>query len=303
MLGLQHQTPGLILPPSLIYPEKKAIVPTMHGVAASSRFKGGEEDPIGPANSLRSEVNSTVFYVDATDIDSYPGTGQTWSNLIQNPNDGEVQTAYDFVFGTTVGANASDPTFNGTAGDQAAYMSFDGGDNFTIASSVNTAFLNACAVTTGGADFWCAAAVYFAVSTSSQAMMGTSNMSGNGFQFYIIAFNNARLGQRQNSVSQQAESTATAPDTTPCIMIASHSHSLNLTRFWINSRTGQELAHTFATGVNVGSDLTLGAGAGGSDLLAGARMYAAAMGNEFLDNTKAGLIFDFLNDKHGRTYA
>lgn len=83
-------------------------------------------------------------HLDAGNSDSYAGgSGQTWANLVKAPADGALQAAYDFVRGATDGAQASDPTFNGTAGRQtsAEYFSFDGGDYFAFAGA-NTTFLN-----------------------------------------------------------------------------------------------------------------------------------------------------------------
>lgn len=72
--------------------------------------------------------------LDAGDAGSYPGTGQPWIDLVGN---------YDFNRGATNGAEASDPTFNGNAGQLTAseYASFDGGDYFRKASA-NDVFFN-----------------------------------------------------------------------------------------------------------------------------------------------------------------
>lgn len=61
--------------------------------------------------------------LDAGDANSY-SSGQSWLDRSGN--------GYDFFRGATVGAEASDPTFNGTAGRRSSgeYWSFDGGDYF-----------------------------------------------------------------------------------------------------------------------------------------------------------------------------
>lgn len=84
----------------------------------------------GPGGGLQDEIPSTCFHLDATDADSYPGSGQTWANLIASPADGSGQTDFDVWRGGSSSASTDDPTFNGTAGDSAAYWSFDGGDFF-----------------------------------------------------------------------------------------------------------------------------------------------------------------------------
>lgn len=63
--------------------------------------------------------------LDASDINSYDGSSQTWTDVSGN--------SHSFFRGSTSGSNSSDPTFNGSAGSQASssYFSFDGGDFFT----------------------------------------------------------------------------------------------------------------------------------------------------------------------------
>jgi hypothetical protein len=73
--------------------------------------------------------------LDAGDANSYGGSGQPWLDRSGN--------GYDFNRGTTSGAEASDPTFNGSAGalSSAEYWSFDGGDLFTY-DSANETWMN-----------------------------------------------------------------------------------------------------------------------------------------------------------------
>lgn len=68
---------------------------------------------------------SLDFCLDAADINSYDGSGQTWTDLTGNGN--------SFYRGSNNTAQASDPTFNGVAGalSEDEYFSFDGGDWFT----------------------------------------------------------------------------------------------------------------------------------------------------------------------------
>ncbi len=82
----------------------------------------------GYANAASGDA---IFALDAGLTTSYSGSGQTWANAITAPGDGAGQTAYDFYRGTTSGAEGTDPTFNGTAGVDPCYFSFDGGDQFT----------------------------------------------------------------------------------------------------------------------------------------------------------------------------
>lgn len=62
--------------------------------------------------------------LDAGDKDSAPSSATSWLDRSGN--------GYDFFRGTTSGADATDPTFNGTVGNLSGseYWSFDGGDYF-----------------------------------------------------------------------------------------------------------------------------------------------------------------------------
>lgn len=73
--------------------------------------------------------------LDASDINSYSGSGQSWLDTSGN--------GYDFFRGTTSASQATDPTFNGVAGAQSSseYWSFDGGDYFTY-DSANETWMN-----------------------------------------------------------------------------------------------------------------------------------------------------------------
>lgn len=96
--------------------------------------------PIGFTGSLTFQqiIESAVgtsnldFVLDAGDSASYDGSSQTWV---------DTHGANDFFRGATSGAEASDPTFNGSAGGltSSEYFSFDNGDYFTEASALTFA--------------------------------------------------------------------------------------------------------------------------------------------------------------------
>ena len=91
-------------------------------------MSGGES---APANV--SSVNSdAVMDFDSTVPESYGGTGQEWTDLINSNT---------FFFGEDGTTEASiDPSFTGSAGDSGAYFDFEGGRYFTIGS--NTDLIN-----------------------------------------------------------------------------------------------------------------------------------------------------------------
>ncbi len=109
---------------------------------------GAAAGPAGPS-TLQSIIPSAVMDLDATISSSYSGSGQTWSNLIAAPADGQIQTAYDFMLGSTSGVEGADPAFTGTPGDPAAYFAAAVGDFFTIKNG-NTPFIKGMHKTTGG---------------------------------------------------------------------------------------------------------------------------------------------------------
>lgn len=88
----------------------------MGGTAAAQNLKQ-IIDALGIGTGL-------VLCVDAGATGSYPGTGQTWTDLSGSNN--------NFFLGTTSSVETQDPTFNGTAGALTAneYFSNDGGDRF-----------------------------------------------------------------------------------------------------------------------------------------------------------------------------
>jgi hypothetical protein len=251
---------------------------------------------------------SAVFDVDATQAASYT-SGQTWANLIAAPADGSAQTAYDFHLGKTSSPATDDPTFTGTAGDASSYFALDGGDMFTLASQVNTPFLNALHKTTGGTDFWMALVLSLPDITTVTVGLSTKTAAaaiGSNLQFSTSE--QARWQQTGDSGTVTTVGTNTAAVTidTPSIVIASY--SADTLRMWVNSTTKLERDMVFNHCVNDASGhLSIGSqanGGGGSSILPnGTRIYAVAMGNSYIDDADAASIIDLYNSRHGRTYA
>lgn len=256
-----------------------------------------------PASSyLDGVLASTVFDLDATIAASYPGSGLTWANLAI-PADGAAKTAYDFFLGDGVTATTY-PAFSGSAGNSAAYWSFDGGDYFDLKSGANTPFLRDAHKTTGGSDFWIAMAYRPVDGGVTQGLFTTTDGTGTaGFRTEQLGSELIQLVQRGAATTQTNGGYVTPGADT--LYIASHSHATNMTTHWRNSLTGSSVSHTFSTtttdatrAARIGQRTT-----GNSPLLSGNRLYAVAMGNEYLDNAKAASIIAHLNARHGRTYA
>lgn len=115
--------------------------------------------------------------LDAGDANSYSGSGQSWLDTSGN--------GYDFFRGATSGAEASDPTFNGTAGQRSSgeYWSFDGGDFFRY-DSANETWMNN--LHKDNAKFTLLAWVYVPNTAGNQGISGTNNAgSVEGYQWYF----------------------------------------------------------------------------------------------------------------------
>ena len=159
--------------------------------------------------------------------------------------------------------------------------------------------------TTGGPDHW------FAIALRTPAPDGTtdgffSTQTGNtqGFRWQQNAQENLFFRQRGDSANSQVTGTGIA-GSADNLIIVSHSHSLNQTRFWINSRTATQVSQTYDTTT---TDSTLSAviyaSADGNNAAgSGTRAYGFYAGNEYISDSQAGDIYDFLNTRHNRTYA
>jgi hypothetical protein len=93
----------------------------------------------GSAINILRRLNLTSglqLCLDAGDGTSLPAASDTWNDLSGG--------AYHFYPGSGTGADAADPTINGTAGQLSSgnYLSFDGGDYLTL-NQANPAWVNA----------------------------------------------------------------------------------------------------------------------------------------------------------------
>lgn len=251
-------------------------------------------------------ISTCVTDWDATVIDSYSGSGQNLDNIEPTPADASSQSANDMYLGATSGAEASDPTFTGTAGDPAAYFSCDGGDYFTYQGTI-TSFFDGIHKTTGGSDFTVFITFYY-VGGATEVFFGNRSAGGanRGIIIYSVAGNNTvYLTQRGNTAASTVNSTGTMNTSAYNVIGISHSHSGNNTRAWINSSTAENLAHTFNTTTTAASGVpSIGAYSGGTSPVANTtRFVGISVFNEYFDDTKARQVIDQYNARHNRTYA
>jgi len=136
--------------------------------------------------------------LDAGDAASY-SSGQSWLDTSGN--------GYGFFRGATVGSEASDPTFNGTAGQRAAtnYWSFDGGDYFRY-DSANEAWMDN--IHKDGAKFTFVIAFYSPSFVAGDALIATLGNSGanTGFQFRTFATSQLILSVYSNGADLELAS-------------------------------------------------------------------------------------------------
>jgi len=137
--------------------------------------------------------------LDAGDSASY-SSGQSWLDRSGN--------GYDFFLGTTSGAEGSDPTFNGTAGQRTAseYFSTDGGDRFRYDTTNETWMQN---IHKNNAIFSIVAWVY------------TPNLAGNSGIFGNVQNSTSEIGFAWYLDSSERLRFVTANGSAPCISVTS----------------------------------------------------------------------------------
>ena len=246
-------------------------------------------------------VSSCVRDLDATIQASYAGTGTDWLNIETSPADSETQAQYD-VEGTGV----NQPTFTGITGNTDAYFSFDGND-FLLGKNSLTTFENNLHKTTGGSDFAFVMAIYYVSATqifASNRAAGGANIGV--FMFSSAGDNKLSFGQRGGSAPITVLSTATLNIGAWNIIAASHSHSTNESRLWVNTATGEDISHTYNTTTASASatKFTIGAyESGAAPLISGIRVRSFQEFNEYLTDAKMTGIINQLNLRHGTVYA
>lgn len=269
-------------------------------------------------SSLLSAVASTCFDLDTTLLTSYGGSGQTWSNLANIPNDSSSKTSYDFYRGDTSGTDTSDPTFNGTPGSQNTYWSYPTSQQFFTLKGSNTAFLNGLAKTSGGGKGWYVFSGQTPVGNSvsdplffGTTFMGTIRADTAPLQYgMLIDTTNGvpriitqSLAGLQDSVS----SGTTLPSLTNLLMIVSWDLTLttNNVRFWINNRSKTTKSFAPASSITDASNklyLSSDVAPANEYMPNGWKTRGMAMGNAFIDDVDADKIIDFINLRHGITY-
>lgn len=151
----------------------------MLGLGLGTANKPHGQTPAGGGGGIPSMadiVASAVADYDATNTNSYSGSGNTWANMVAAPADGSEQTAYDL--------DITNVDFTGTAGDAAAHMKFDGTGGITLATVPD--FIKKINQTSKKFTF-CFVATQKSNSLTELIGIGDSN---NALRFYMDCSNN-----------------------------------------------------------------------------------------------------------------
>jgi hypothetical protein len=149
--------------------------------------------PIGHFSSsisgqgLELVVSSTCCDLDATLSGSYGGSGQTWTNLTTTPADGTDQTEWDAFLGADISVSTDDPTFTGSAGDSAAYFSFDGGDYFQFKAPPALVQEKIHKTAFADTELWIAMTVYVPASATLGGLFGNGGYN-NGTEGWCVDY-------------------------------------------------------------------------------------------------------------------
>lgn len=266
---------------------------------------------VKPSGSYLSLVLSSVCCdIDATIEASYPGSGDTWFNLIENPADGAQQHDYDFT----------DLGFSFHGGGSSAYFETDGINIASLRNIETCATINNVRRTDipGNAYWFCfAGRTGLSQIETTERLFGSNEVSGRPGCMMHGNLNGAvrwrwpdQGSHLMGNVIPAAETDFVAIFSTVMMEAEDVSHT-----GWVNQRTGTHRTAYFVssedrsiTEAHANPGFFIGAsvssfGLPQFQLGAGFRIYHFSCGNELLDDEKAGRIIDHLNERHSRIYA
>lgn len=254
---------------------------------------------------------NTVFELDVTLADCYPGTGQTLSNLIESPNDGESQTTYDKTLGNNLSVDSTDPAFVGSAGDPAAYLDCDGGDVCAQIAAM-TAFQKSLHKTSGAGSgvWWHAMAFQYQFGAGAfQLFWGTNDIATTQG---VSAGSNVRTTMRLEisrgnfqTVNFTVPSMSDGDDV--LLVMSGDPTDTDDLRIWIKSATkltDPDMNSATSTTDSPGNAIWGGGRAQASSVSVNpnTRLYSEAMGQAFLDDPEFANILSTWDARHERNY-
>jgi len=270
------------------------------GINPRAALASGSSSPY-----LDGVLSSCIFDCDATIAASYGGSGQTWANLIAAPSTGESQTDYDFHLGDDASAEATDPTFTGSAGDPAAYFALDGGDRMTCKTlTTYISDLYRTDISNPGTLVMC----FQLGTTGFQYLMGHGVFSGGqGYSFRISGASLGTFGRGDSSTFTETviASAGWATSTDYC-MIISVDQNAGTGKVALNATTVSDWTVGQTTSTSASDTFPLKAASGLNNqtpMANGGRLYHFSAFNEVFDDSKAAAVVAHLNTRHSRTYA
>lgn len=262
---------------------------------------------------LDGALPSAVCDLDATIAASYAGSGTTWANLVAQPADGLSRTQYDFHLGDG-SSSTYFPTFNGTAGSAAAYWTTDGGDYFRLKSLTDT-LPSKWHRTSGGTPFWVAVAFRTppGLFTATRTFWGNAGSAVNrGVASFVVSADTLSLvsanGAATALLSNMTSALSASTDYLYLLSVDPQQTSNNV-RLWLNATTAVTYSMIFGESSTNSTDNffvmanRVSTTNGATAMENGTLYYSFAMGNEFLNDTKAAALFAHLRARHGRAYA
>jgi hypothetical protein len=232
-------------------------------------------------------------------VESYSGSGQSWLDMSGN--------GYDFFRGTTSGAQASDPTFNGTAGNLTGseYWGFDGGDVFTYDTTHETWMQN---LHKNNAKLTLACWVYSPTLAGGIALAGNNSAETLevGFNFNVRSTSVLRFGVTSGSgAALNMDSTATMSDTAWTFLAASLDEATSnsgIMQVGATQETGKACAYTSPSASNASftTQLACLGDSGAVGLVNGSRMSMfTAWEGVALTAAQLQAIYDATRARHG----
>lgn len=275
----------------------------MHfGVGVNIARKVSSED-----NSIQSAISSACCDLDALDYVS----GETWANTVATPSDGASKTDYDFWLGNDGTTSGAEPTHS------TGKFTLDGSDHFAAKSfSSMPTLYNATRTDIGENKWWVAVAGKLPATgvNSFDRLCGNADSNGTGFSLqpsHSGSLPSQFQFRNRDDGGHKMSGVDTVVDGATFLFVTSMNMNsdTNNMRGWYNTRTMTEFSNVWNvpdTAASYNFHIGCCVNASGVPALfmpANTEIYGFYAGNEYLTDTTAGDIFDFLNERHSRTYA
>lgn len=242
--------------------------------------------------SLQELISSTLVDIDATDSDSYSGTGDAVYNLVD-------ASTYEFTRSGSV-------SFTGTAGTSSGAFVAGGGAGKLTLTDGNTIFINNFHKN-NVTDWWFAMTFEYQSSGFFCPISNISSSLGDGFEVLVTnsGATRFRLNVDRSNVRTNNYAVADIDAGNKVFIAVSYDSSNDQATFWTNSSTGTSLGdiHSGTSTVDASGDLTLFSRFN-DDIQAdsGAEIYSFAAGDSLLTDSEVADLIEVLELRHNRSY-